>query len=562
MSAGLRVLIVGGYGTFGGRLVQLLEDEPTLTLLIGGRSLAAATAYCKSHGATRARLIPALFDRATDDPAALAALAPDVVVDASGPFQAYGERPYLLIEHCLQLRIHYADLADGSEFVAGVGRFDSQARAAGVFVLAGVSSFPVLTAAVVSHLAGDLARVRSIRAGIAPSPYAGVGLNVVRAMASYAGQRIPVQRGGRSTSGRPFTESLRFAIAVPGRLPLAVRRFSLVDVPDHRVLARLWPEASDIWIGAAPVPATLHRLLTALAWLVRLGVLPSLATLARPIHWVSNHVRWGEHRGGMFVEVHGTRRDGTATVRQWHLLAEGADGPLIPSMAVAAIIRKTLAGGSPSPGARDALRDVDLADYESLFSRHAIFSGIREPSALVGKPLYERILGNAWNRLPAAIRHLHTVSSESSFEGLCEVRRGRNPISRLISACIGFPAAGVDRPIAVKLVSRADGEVWVRSVGGQRFSSVQTTAAGDLEWLVRERFGPVFVDIALLVEGDRLCYVVRRWGLGSLALPLAWGPRSTATEASEAGRFCFDVEIRHPLTGLIVAYRGHLLPTR
>jgi hypothetical protein len=32
MTAALRILIVGGYGIFGGRLVELLEDDARLTL--------------------------------------------------------------------------------------------------------------------------------------------------------------------------------------------------------------------------------------------------------------------------------------------------------------------------------------------------------------------------------------------------------------------------------------------------------------------------------------------------------------------------------------------------
>jgi hypothetical protein len=39
-------LIVGGYGTFGGRLVELLEDDARLTLLVAGRSLVSARKYC------------------------------------------------------------------------------------------------------------------------------------------------------------------------------------------------------------------------------------------------------------------------------------------------------------------------------------------------------------------------------------------------------------------------------------------------------------------------------------------------------------------------------------
>ena len=55
MSDGLRVLIVGGYGVFGGRIVALLEDEPRLTLIVAGRSLAKANAFCATRGKAKAR---------------------------------------------------------------------------------------------------------------------------------------------------------------------------------------------------------------------------------------------------------------------------------------------------------------------------------------------------------------------------------------------------------------------------------------------------------------------------------------------------------------------------
>ena len=37
-----KVLILGGYGTFGGRLAQLLAGDARVTLLIGGRSFGQA----------------------------------------------------------------------------------------------------------------------------------------------------------------------------------------------------------------------------------------------------------------------------------------------------------------------------------------------------------------------------------------------------------------------------------------------------------------------------------------------------------------------------------------
>lgn len=554
----MRILIVGGYGIFGGRLVELLEDDARLTLLVAGRSLASAREYCARRPDAAANLVPTVFDRTRDDVTQLAALHATIVVDASGPFQAYGSKGYRLIERCIECGVHYIDLADGSDFVAGIVKFDAAARAAGVFVLSGVSSFPVLTAAVVRRLSDSIPIIRSIRGGIAPSPYAGVGLNVIRAIASYSGQRVPLRRRGRSTTGRPFTESTWFTIAVPGRIPLDRKRFSLVDVPDLRTLSELWPQATDVWMGAGPVPVPLHWALTGFAWLVRIRLLPNLLWMVGAMHFVTNHLRWGEHRGGMYVEVSGQSASGEPATQEWHLLAEGDDGPLIPCMAVEAVIRKALAGEPPPAGGRTATSDVDLANYEALFARRTIYTGVRERAPERAVSLYERVLGQSWAQLAPEIRQLHSVTSVSSFAGRCTVDRGRNPLAWLIATLIGFPKEGAEQKICVQLTAEGGGERWVRLCGGKTFSSVQMPGRGRSEWLVRERFGPISVDMALVVDGQTLHYVVRRWALLGISMPLFFGPRSTAVESAKEGQFSFDVAISHPFTGLIVRYRGLL----
>jgi hypothetical protein len=70
------------------------------------------------------------------------------------------------------------------------------------------------------------------------------------------------------------------------------------------------------------------------------------------------------------------------------------------------------------------------------------------------------------------------------------------------------------------------------------------------------------VESALVVEDGKLRYVIRRWSLVGIPLPLSWGPRSTAIESIQDGLFRFDVEISHPLTGLIVHYVGTLSPVQ
>ena len=556
----LTVLIVGGYGTFGGRIVQLLENEPRLTLIVAGRSLKKANAFCNARGDARAQLIAAAFDRGGDLAAQLAALHPDILVDASGPFQAYGSECYRIIEACIAQKVNYLDLADGSDFVAGVRGFDDAARAADRYVLSGVSSFPVLTAAVVRSLSSTMARVDAIRGGIAPSPYAGVGENVIRAIAGYAGQPVALRRNGEAVIGRPFTEHMRFTVAPPGYLPLRNTMFSLVDVPDLRALAELWPDAKTIWMGAGPVPEILHRALAALAWLVRLRLLPTLSILAPLMYFATNHLRWGEHRGGMFVEVEGINESGAPLKRSWHLLAEGDDGPLIPSMAVEALVRGALEGRRPSPGARAAVQELELDAYQELFANRTIYTGARDDAPAGTMPLYARILATAWDGLPVEIRRLHDVSGTSSARGRASVERGGGGLARMVATIMGFPKAAADTSVSVRFTASGDEETWTRRFGDDCFSSRQFAGRGRSQGLLCERFGPLAFSMALVPERGRLSLVLRRWSAFGIPLPMWLCPRSDSYEETEAGRFRFHVEIGHPITGLIVRYEGWLEP--
>ena len=87
----LRVLILGGYGFFGGNLVRLLADRPRLTLIVAGRSRTKAQDFCR-RVPTKGETIPVAIDREGDIEASLRTLAPQIVVDASGPFKVMARR--------------------------------------------------------------------------------------------------------------------------------------------------------------------------------------------------------------------------------------------------------------------------------------------------------------------------------------------------------------------------------------------------------------------------------------------------------------------------------------
>ncbi|MDE0680884.1 MAG: DUF4166 domain-containing protein [Gammaproteobacteria bacterium] len=555
----IRLLIIGGYGTFGGRLAELLCRERRVSLVIAGRSKSAALAFCHAlpPGASREALA---VDRDGDVARRIEKVNPDIVVDASGPFQSYGTDPYRVVKAALATRTHYLDLADGPEFVRGIRQFDGTAKEKGLVVLSGVSSFPVLSAAMVRDLANDFGRIDSITGGIAPSPYAGVGYNVIRAIAGYAGKEIPVRRQGSKQFACALRETRRFTIAPPGEVPLFPRTFSLVDVPDLQLLADEWQQVKEVWMGAAPEPAILHGLLRWFAGLVSLGLVPSLAPLARLIHSTANNVRWGEHRGGMFVEVRGRNADGADISRSAHLLAEGHHGLYIPSMAVEAIVRNWLDGRPPRAGARPATAELELSDYARVFAERPISIGIRNGTEAGEQCLHERILGAAWQSLPAVLRAVHGAGPALTVSGEASITRGRGVLARILARIMRFPAAGENVPVSVTFGRHGHYDKWTRDFGGQVFASTFSAGSGRFEHLLCERFGPLTFGMALVPDAGRLNLVMRRWSFLGLPLPRSLMPGGDSYEYAKDDRFCFNVEIRLPLAGFVIRYCGFLAP--
>jgi hypothetical protein len=276
---------------------------------------------------------------------------------------------------------------------------------------------------------------------------------------------------------------------------------------------------------------------------------------------VINTISWGEHRGGMFVEVEGLDRNEKPIQRAWHLIAEAEDGPMIPSMAAEAIVRACLAGNYPASGARAAAGELTLADYEKLIANREIFTGIRNEGEAEREALiFPRLLGGAFDKLPAAIREMHGARGKFSAAGRATVERGRSPLAALVCAVMGFPEAGEDVPVRVDFTASPEEEVWKRTFAGRVFHSRLRAGDGKFKWLLHENFGPIGAGIALVVDGERLRWITRRWSIFGIPLPLTLAPHGDSYEFEENGRFNFHVEIRQPLIGLIVRYRGWLTP--
>jgi len=368
----MNVLIIGGYGRFGGNIAKLLSDCSELHLYIAGRNLEKTKRFCDSYKGD-AKVTPIALNRDNIAPF-LGSHSPDLVVDASGPFQVYGDAPYGVVIACIKAGIDYVDLADGAGFVANITTLNKAAFEKECFVLSGLSTCPALSSSVVTALANDR-QVMGIKIGIAPTPKADLGLSLIKAILSYAGRKIETIQNGRATQFIGLTEGQRFKIAPKGYPPLKNRLFCAVEAPELKLFPKYYPDLRNLWVGAGTRPELLLRFLNILAFLKAKLHLPTLIPLANIAHKSSSFFKFGPHRGGMFVEVE-TLENNVKEKQSWHLIAEGDDGPLIPSIATEILIRKMLTGDMPANGARPAMKVLTLEEFETQFRKHRIVTSI------------------------------------------------------------------------------------------------------------------------------------------------------------------------------------------
>ncbi|MCR9284595.1 MAG: DUF4166 domain-containing protein [Rhodobacteraceae bacterium] len=548
-----RIVVLGGYGVFGGKLAEALLRNEHLEVIVAGRSQQKAEDFCRRHGGTAA-----VLDRtAPDFAAALLALRPFVTVDAAGPFQAYRQSPYVVAEAALAAGSHYLDLSDDAGFTSGIPVLDEQARLSGLAVLSGVSSVPALSSVAVEALRHEFSQVDLIESTILPGNRAPRGLSVIEAILTQSGKPVSVYRDGGWTKVIGWSGLSRRRIGPEGSSGLSKRWSSFIGAPDLTLFPKVY-NARTVLFRAGLELSLLHLGLWALSWLVRLRLVRSLQAAAPLLRTVAGWFeRFGSDRGGMEVRLAGLGKDGQPLSAGWTLIAEAGDGPHIPAVP-GAILCKHLVEGVVPAGARPSLGEFKLADVEEATAH----LNVRTFTAKQAEPvLFQQALGSStFKALPEEIRSLHTVFDHRQWIGEAKVTRGTSRLGQLLCRIVGFPPEADATPVKVTIKRQGDKEIWQRNFGGKTFRSVLSLSGAPGSGVVQERFGPTTFNIHLNLKGDALAYPVRSGKLFGIPLPRWLLPISETAETAPDGIFRFDVEISLPGLGRLVRYQGWLKP--
>ncbi|MDR2871674.1 MAG: saccharopine dehydrogenase NADP-binding domain-containing protein [Xanthomonadaceae bacterium] len=363
----MQILILGGYGHFGGRISRTLANDPDLEIIVAGRSADAAARFIEHSGTAARSMRPLSLDLDASDLATqLRRHAPGLVIHTAGPFQ---HRDYRVAEAALAIGAHYIDLSDGRDFVTGIhSALNAKARQARCRVISGASSVPGLSAAVIAAYRPRFRHLHSIESGILPGNQTPRGLATTRAILGYVGRPYRILLDGCWQTVHGW-QSLR-KVPIPG---LHGNWYAHCEVPDLSVLPQRYPELRHCDFRAGLELRRMHFGLWLASWLVRAGLIRNLASWAERLISISDHwMKAGTDVGGMYLDMSGDAEDGTPLRLRWIIRAAAGDGPQIPCTAAIVLARKLARGELHGSGATPCLDLFSLADFMEALEGFAI----------------------------------------------------------------------------------------------------------------------------------------------------------------------------------------------
>ena len=358
----MKVVIVGGYGVFGSLMARLLARDGHQLWLAGRRP---------EKGRALAQELQARILRVdiASTPEVLFEVNPDVVIDAAGPFQNYGDDPYRIPRLCIAHGCHYLDLSDSTAFTKGIASLNKEAVTKGVFLLSGASSVPGLSSSIVDNLIEGLDDVDLVDIAILPGNRAPRGLSVIKSIVSGVGRPYEIWREGAWQEIIGWTDRRFYQLG-----PSTMRAAYCVNVPDITLLPETTGAKSVMFRAGLELPL-MNWALHLLAKLRHYGrfELPDMAYSA--LHLLSKALYpFGSDHGGMEVSVSGRQR-GHNVLRRWRLIAQNGHGPFVPGIMCRAILREC---NNISAGARPCLAELPRSLVESSMEDLAIHTEIAD----------------------------------------------------------------------------------------------------------------------------------------------------------------------------------------
>ncbi len=369
-----KILVLGGYGNFGKRISTILAKDPDFAIIVAGHSLEKAqnvVAEIKEENPLADIQALCIDWQEKDFIDKLALSKANILIHTAGPFQT---QDYTVATACIDLKIHYVDLADAREFVVNIKNLDERAKEAGVCVVSGATSVPGLSSTVIDKYASKFGILTGIDFGIAPgnkvligkATLAGVLENIGKPFMRLENGRWKLVYGWQNVHRHYYGDNLGY------------RWQANLDIPDLVLLPEKYPTLKNLVFHVGLEVSVLHFLMWKMSWLSRLKIVKNWASMTKTVHLLSRLFnRWGTDKGGMYVHMVGSNLEYQPLEINWTIVAEKGDGPFIPVIPNIIVIKKIIQG-LITPGARPCMGMFSLTEFDKALASMHMYTTVEE----------------------------------------------------------------------------------------------------------------------------------------------------------------------------------------
>lgn len=364
------IIILGGYGNFGKRIIESLLNMPNITIYITGRNLDKAIDQCAQFERQnpKAHLKPAKLDiQNSNFKQQLACLNPFLVIHTGGPFQG---QDYAVPHACIDLHSHYIDLADDRRFVCDINQLNAIAKENDVLIISGASSVPGLSSSIVDHYLPQFEKLKVIDFAISPGNKAERGEATIKAILSYTGHPFQVLRSNAWINVFGWGESRKRNFGGV----LGSRWLANIDIPDLELFPSRYPSVETVHFQAGLEVSLLHHGMSLMSKIVQWKLVKNWAPLTKMIVKASElFLAFGTDDGGMQVTLKGIGKNGKPLQIDWTLFAEGGVGPYIPIISTIILAKKLISGSINETGAIPCQGMYSLEEFDQFAKQWGIF---------------------------------------------------------------------------------------------------------------------------------------------------------------------------------------------
>ena len=348
-----KVVILGGYGTFGSLISDQLANSADL--VIAGPNQEAGQKFADSIGASY--VLCNAKNKASLQKTISHAY---IVINASGPFLA---EDYSIPQTCIEANCHYIDLADDREYVSEFKRLNDWAKEKGVFACTGASATPAVTYALVSALSTQVENIRSIKIYLSAGNKNKPGVSTFKSILSYVGRPVRVWSNSQwvTYSGWGLLEIFDFPA------PVHKRFVQLCNVPDLELFPTLF-EADEVIFKAGVELPVFNIGLSMLAQIKKHIPRTNLPALAKPLVKISRLFKgFGSYSGGVSV-----RLEGKNGISKSLAFVTAQNGPRIPTSPAVILAKRLLENDPPAYGAFPCTGFIKLDEFRNYLEPFGI----------------------------------------------------------------------------------------------------------------------------------------------------------------------------------------------